>query len=391
MTTVLDRATAVARTYDVPDTSDVLAALPDRHGVLSWVRDGEGFAAWGEAFRLEFTGPDRFAQAAAGWRRLADRITAGDPSAVVAFASFGFTGRSVLVVPKVLVGRRNGRSWVTTVGEPRVGLSTPVVAPGPMRWSDGALPVHRWRAAVAEAVRRIRSGQLDKVVLARDLVAEADEPVDPRFVLRKLAARHRKCWTFAVDGLVGATPELLLRRAGDQVSSRVLAGTSWPGADQELMRSESYLDEHRFAVDSLLRTLGPHCTSLRTSGPSVLQLRGISHLSTDVTGTAGGAGLLDLVGAVHPTAAVGGTPGPVAARLIEELESPLDRGRYTGPVGWVDAAGDGELGIALRCAQLSGTRARLFAGAGLVAESDPDVEVRETHAKFAAMREVLGD
>jgi menaquinone-specific isochorismate synthase len=267
-----------------------------------------------------------------------------------------------------------------------------------VRWREGVVPAHRWRKSVVEAVRRMRSSSLDKVVLARDLIAEADQPIDPRFLLRRLAERHPDCWTFAVDGLVGATPELLLRRHGSQVFSRVLAGSTWPGAEgnTHLLRSTAHREEHRFAVESLVASLVPHCTMIHANGPDVLELRNIAHLSTDVAGTLEGpapASLFQLAEAVHPTAAVGGTPRHEAVQLITELEQNegLDRGRYAAPVGWVDASGNGELGIALRCAQLSGAQAQLFAGCGLIADSDPDSEVEESRAKFAAVRDALGE
>jgi menaquinone-specific isochorismate synthase len=237
-----------------------------------------------------------------------------------------------------------------------------------------------------------------KVVLAHDLLAVADEPLDPRFLLHGLAARYPSCWTFAVDQLVGATPELLLRRRGTEVLSRVLAGTTWPhdGTDtealaMELLSSAKDRDEHCYAVDSLAHALRPFCVDLVVpAAPSVLQLRNVLHLATEVRGVLHPAGppLLTLADAVHPTAAVGGTPTSDAVSAIGELEA-MDRGRYAGPVGWVDAAGDGELGIALRCAQVVGRFARLFAGCGIVAGSDPDSEVAEAAAKLVPIRDAL--
>jgi menaquinone-specific isochorismate synthase len=393
-----------ARTREIEPVDDLLAMLPSPHHAMSWVRGGEGLVGWGEVVRVELAGPDRFEQAERAWRRLGDRLDVDDDvglpgSGLIAFASFAFgdSANSLLILPRVVIGSRGGRSWITEIaghGGERRDAVTPVVATSGIRWRDGRLPADRWRDAVAEAVRRMRGGALDKVVLARDLVAEADAPIDPRSVLRRLANRHPDCWTFAVDGLVGATPELLLRRHAGQVYSRVLAGTTWPATgDQDVPNSHAHREEHRLAVESLLDPLIPHCTSVRADGPFALRLRNLTHLSTDVVGTLASPqpGLLRLAEAVHPTAAVGGTPRPEAVRVIAELEGRegMDRGRYAGPVGWMDAAGNGELGIALRCAQLSGHRARLFAGCGLVADSQPDLEVQETHAKFAAMREAL--
>jgi len=235
-------------------------------------------------------------------------------------------------------------------------------------------------------------------VLAHDLMAAADQDIDVRFVLAGLAAANPGCWTFAVEGLVGATPELLVSRAGDRVASRVLAGTTTRGSDDvddhervdALLHSGKDLSEHRFAVESLVDALGPHVRDLRSpAGPHALELSNVTHLATDVVATLhDGSDVLDLVAALHPTAAVGGTPTGVALEVLGELEA-MDRGRYAGPVGWVDARGDGEWGIALRCAQLTGRTARLFAGCGIVAGSDPDAEVLEAQAKLVPVRDAL--
>jgi menaquinone-specific isochorismate synthase len=255
---------------------------------------------------------------------------------------------------------------------------------------------------VAEAVRRMRAGGLEKAALAHDLLAIDDAPLDARFLLRGLVRQYPTCWSFAVDGLVGAAPEMLVRRTGGTVQSRVLAGTIWPGEDlggdgdlaAALLGSVKDRREHALAVDSLADALRPLCAELRVPvTPEVISLRNVSHLSTDVDGTLHAdapASLLQLVAAAHPTAAVGGTPRDAAVALIAELEG-MDRGRYAGPVGWVDGNGDGELGIALRCAQLDGPVARLYAGCGVVADSDPDTEVREAAAKMLAIRDALED
>jgi menaquinone-specific isochorismate synthase len=327
----------------------------------------------------------------------------------VAFTSFTFADSSpgsVVVVPRVVVGRAGGRAWITEfAGDagPSVLRVRPVRPTGPLTWEDGRLPVPGYRAAVAEAVRRMRSGALDKVALAHDLLAVADAPLDPRFLLGGLARRYPSCWSFAVDGLVGATPELLLRRSGATVSSRVLAGTAWSedsaptdaaGLAQRLLSSDKDRREHLLAVESLAAALRPLCAELDVpSEPGVLTLANVSHLVSDVHGKLDRddpASLLALAAAAHPTAAVGGTPRDAAVALIAELEG-MDRGRYAGPVGWMDANGDGELGIALRCAQLDGRTARLFAGCGVVVDSDPDTEVREAAAKFRPIRDALAD
>ncbi len=400
-------------TRPIPALDRPIELLPDERGPLCWVRGAQGLVGWGEIARFTSRGPDRFGAADRWWREFASRLDVVDEvglpgTGAVAFASFAFAaepGESVLVVPRVVVGSRGGIGWITEIacddGAPGMQPVTPVRQPNGIRYADGRLPVGRWRQAVAEGVRRMRGGELLKAVLAHDLLATADEPLDPRFLLRGLAERYPTCWCFAVDGLVGATPELLMRREGTRVSSRVLAGTCWPGetgcadapdAGARLLASAKDREEHRYAVDSLVERLRPLCAEVAVpTEPSLLQLPNLVHLASDVTATLDPTApptLLELAAAVHPTAAVGGTPREPALRLIAELEG-MDRGRYSGPVGWLDAAGDGELGVALRCAQVSGSTARLFAGCGVVADSDPDTEVREAAAKLVPIREAL--
>jgi menaquinone-specific isochorismate synthase len=408
---------AAARTVTTLRT-DAAAPLLDRlpaEGALSWVRRGEGLVGWGEAARLEVRGPDALARAAQWWSAYTDGVAVEDRVGVpgsgpVLFASVAFdpeAGTSVFVVPEVVLGRRDGVTWVTSADSRRLPARRPIRDDGPdrLRYADGTLDPVRWCAAVATAVERITAGDLAKVVLARDLIVTADAPLDPRRLLRRLAARFPDCWTFVVDGLLGATPELLLRRTGRELSARVLAGTAprGAGADDErlaaaLLGSAKDRAEHALAVDSLVGALQPYCTSLTAPAePELLTLANVRHLATDVRGTQrrtgprGRAGLLELIGAVHPTAAVGGTPTDRAIALIDELEG-MDRGRYAGPVGWVDANGDGEFGLALRCAEIAPgdpCTARLFAGCGIVAGSDPAAELAETQAKFAAFQAAL--
>jgi menaquinone-specific isochorismate synthase len=232
-------------------------------------------------------------------------------------------------------------------------------------------------------------------VLARDRLVYGDAAFDPPALVRRLRSRFPTCHTFHVDGLVGASPEMLIRRRGDHIDSVVLAGTAPRGDDprtdarlgDELLASTKDLREHRPAVASVREALTPVTASLTVEPtPSLLRLANVQHLATRVDGTlAAPVSVLSLAGRLHPTAAVGGTPRAAALRLIAELET-IDRQRYAGPVGWVDAAGDGEFAIALRCAQLDGARARLFAGAGIVAGSLPEAELEETRLKLRAMQ-----
>jgi menaquinone-specific isochorismate synthase len=402
---VVAPTTARTRPVDLPVT--LLDRLP-LDGALAWVRDGDGLVGWGEAARVELGGADQFGAAQRWWTQLVSELDVDDAVGVpgsgpVAFASFAFdqaSGTSVVVVPQVLLGRRGDQAWMTVIGDADAALP-PVSVPGAprdIRYSEGSSSATDWQVAVRQAVARIAGGGLDKAVLARDLVATAAAPIDIRHLLVRLARTYPSCWTFSVDGLVGATPELLVRRTGDQVSSRVLAGTVQRLGDDvadgelavALMDSDKDLEEHEHAVHSVAAALAAHCADLDVPPhPRVLRLANVQHLATDVTGRiVDGSSVLALAAALHPTAAVCGTPTQVALELIRELEG-MDRGRYAGPVGWIGAGGDGEFGIALRCAVIDGNRARLFAGCGIVAGSDADDELAEAQAKFVPIRDAL--
>ncbi len=397
----------------------VAAALMDhlpRTGGLAWVRRGDGHVGWGVAARLDVAGSNRFAEAQQWWKELTASAVVRDEigvpgSGLVCFGSFGFTDTdaSELVVPEVIVGRRGGITWVTTIsgasslaGPPELTTYEPDPL-GAVAFADGARSGTEWAGIVADAVKRITSGELDKVVLARDLIAISPNPIDLRWPLRRLAAAYPNCWTFSVDGLIGATPELLVRREKGLITSRVLAGTIRRTGDDahdlalaaSLARSSKDLEEHEFAVRSVADALKPHCKSMNVpETPFVLHLPNVMHLASDVAGVAAnGASALGLAAALHPSAAVCGTPTDVARDVIGEIEG-MPRDRFSGPVGWMDAAGDGEWCIALRCGQADPedpTRMRLFAGAGIVAGSDPEAELAETNAKLVPMRDALGD
>jgi menaquinone-specific isochorismate synthase len=406
----------VARTVAVPTdvASDLIALLPPDSPV-SWVRRGEGLVGWGVSASVRTTGPTRFAEAAKWWAELVARSAVedqvGEPgSGLVAFGSFAFSDdddvASTLVVPSVVVGRRGDLAWVTTVAPSGTTLEAPTLTPAdaPARpegvtYADGALDGEQWMGAVADAVARIEAGRLEKVVLARDLLATATAPVDVRWPLAQLASAYPMCWTFHVDGLFGATPELLVRRERGLVTSRVLAGTIRRTGDETrdaelagaLSRSSKDLEEHEYAVRSVADSLEPHCSSMNVpEAPFVLHLPNVMHLATDVTGVVhDGITSLELAAALHPSAAVGGTPRAQALTLIAELEQ-MSRDRYAAPVGWVDASGDGEWGIALRSALVSGPTVRLFAGCGVVGSSDPAAELAESQAKLVPVRDALG-
>ena len=411
-------APLVVRTVEIGDPGPLLALLPpaaEPGDALSWVRRSEGLVGWGRAASFTTAGPERFAAADQWWRHTAARAVVRDEvgmpsSGLVCFGSLPFADDSAepahFVVPRMTVGHKGDRWWVTTVGDGPTIAVTPTRADDPqpprhVAFADGALSSTAWAARVADAVARINAGHLDKVVLARDLLVQAEGAVDPRWVLRALAERYDNTWVFAVSGMLGATPELLVRRERGLVTSRVLAGTIRRTGDDakdlslaaSLARSSKDLEEHEYAVRSVADALAPHCSSMNVpESPFVLHLPNVMHLATDVTGVAtDSASSLALAASLHPSAAVGGTPTELAVRLIAELEG-MDRGRYAGPVGWMDATGDGEWGIALRSGcYLPGdpNSLRIFAGCGIVAGSDPVAEVSEADAKFVPMRDAL--
>jgi menaquinone-specific isochorismate synthase len=413
----------IVRSTPVPDPGNLLSRVPVPQA-LAWIHHGAGIAGWGEALRVALpAGADRFT---AGEKRLREIFDSADVrddvgcrgSGLVAFGSFAFDDCSdgtVLVIPRIILGRDgNGAAWLTTVtrageAEPGEPSFVPLSAPSGISWHDGSLSAMEWQQAVAAAVRRISAGDLHKTVLARDLYATATAPLDQRVLLQRLASRYPDCYTYACAGLIGATPELLIRRDGDEVSSLVLAGTmprgATPAKDKRiagaLLGSAKENEEHGYAVESLREALSPLCERLDIAArPELIRLPNLQHLGTRVRGTlktspgtsdigpGDGPSALALAAALHPTAAVGGTPTAAAVELIRELEN-MDRARYAGPVGWVDADGNGEWGIALRCAQLDGNRARLFAGCGIVAGSDPATELAETLVKFRPMMNAL--
>jgi len=407
----------LVRTVAVPDPGDLLERIP-RPGVVAWVHHGAGLAGWGEAARVTLpAGEDRFTAGEKWLRSVFDAADVDDQvrvrgSGPVAFGTFTFdpsSDGSVMIVPRVVLGRDgHGQAWLTSVTEPgheaAIGWPLPVnrlAAPTDLRWQDGSLPGPMWEQAVAQAVAAIKAGHLRKVVLARDVFASAADQIDARILVQRLAARYPDCFTFACDGMIGATPELLVRRAGREVSALVLGGTLPRGGDpaedqalgQELLASAKNNEEHAYAVDSIREALEPLCEALDVDArPALLKFPNLQHLGTRVRGTLAGGGTLRsalaLAAAVHPPAAVCGTPAGTALELIRELEQ-MDRERYAGPVGWVDADGNGEWGIALRCGQLSGRTARLFAGCGIVAGSEPAAELAETLVKLQPMRGVL--
>jgi menaquinone-specific isochorismate synthase len=304
----------------------------------------------------------------------------------------GATGE--LVIPARVIAEVAGRAWITEF-EP-VPADSVALRPDPSRFSVVA-PRSRddWIEMVDAALSAIRDGELEKVVLAREVLVEADTPFDVRDVVGRLVSQQPGCYVYAAAGLVGASPELLVRRRGEEVESLPVAGTAAGDGDDASLRAlaASVKDhrEHRFVVDAIVETLKDHCDRLDAgSTPHVAVFGQVAHLATRVHGhlRAPAPTALDLARLLHPSPAVGGTPRHAAIAAITALEG-FDRGRYAGPVGWVDARGNGEWAIALRGAELDGRRARLVAGAGIVEGSDPDAEWAETQAKLEPMLRAL--
>jgi menaquinone-specific isochorismate synthase len=378
---------------------------------ISWVRNGEGLIGWGVHATTTVSGKNRFQQARAWWHQQLETFSIsnsvhGSGTGPILFTSFSFdrNEESVLVIPQVVVGKKGKSSWITWIGDqpqPTLPQSAPQTNLTTFTFGEGTLTSEQWMKRVADAVSRVSNTSVEKVVLARDLIATADSDIDPRPVLKKLAAEYPTTWTFAVDGLVGATPELLLRLSRGMVTSRVLAGTiSKTGQDEKdlalaasLARSSKDLEEHEYAVRSVADALDPFCSSTNVpDSPYVLHLANVMHLATDVTGalieSKQHVDAFTLLQALHPSAAVCGTPRNIAFDIIDEIEG-MNRGRYAGPVGWIDASGDGELGIALRTGQITDRSIRIFAGCGIVAASTPEKELEESAAKMIPMRSAL--
>ena len=328
-----------------------------------------------------------------------------------------------LVVPeRAVVRRAEGETWrIDVVPEGLPSLDTERE-----RWTGRAMPFAAfseiqlrpdpdpddYAAAVGTATERIRRGRLRKVVLARSLIVDAERELDPKQLMWRLRAVDPDCFTFAAPELdldpavgrpggvlVGATPEMLISRRGRAIRSTPLAGSAprYGNADRDrasadrLFASDKEREEHAAVVEDVARVLGGFCSDLDfPKEPHLLGTANVWHLATPFVGRLDSerTTALDLVAALHPTAAVCGSPREEAAEALAELE-PIDRGCYAGPVGWIDASGDGDWAIALRCAEITGTTARLFAGAGIVADSVPDAEVDETEAKFRALLDSL--
>jgi menaquinone-specific isochorismate synthase len=379
-----------SRTWVLDAGLDPLAALGP--GGFAWFAEGFGLATSGVAARVSVADAAEVLAGIAG-----DDPLAAPGTGPLAVGALGWDGRGELVIPARIAGRTaGGRSWVTEVGPAQEDAEG---WPATRLDSSGRQDQAAWTAAVEEALARIGEGRLAKVVLAREVTVELHRPLDVATVVGRLRRQQPSCFTYAAGAYVGASPELLARRRGRDVLSRPMAGTVAQGGsasdDRRLVAamaaSTKEQTEHRLVVDDVRAKLSLIADrSPEARGPEVVRLSTVAHLATAV-----GCRLrdpatsaLEVAALLHPTPAVAGVPGPAAMAAIAELEG-FERGLYAGPVGWVDARGDGDWAVALRSATLDGTRARLVAGAGIVTGSDPDDEWEETEAKLAAMRSAL--
>jgi menaquinone-specific isochorismate synthase len=383
-----------SRTWILDDRDlDPLAALGP--GGFAWFAGGLALATSGVAARV------RPVEAGDVLAEIAGENPLGEPgTGPLAVGALGFDGRQRLVIPARVVGRTAaGLAWVTEVGPGDDAAAA--WPPVPTAATPDRLDRDGWRAAVNEALDRIAAGRLDKVVLAREVTIALRGPVTVAAVLDRLRRDQPECFTYGAGSYVGASPELLARRRGRQVVSRPMAGTAAQGdrnGDDRrrvaaMAASAKEQAEHRLVVDEVRARLGALSDGpVRAHGPEIFRLSTVAHLATTVSCRLRDPGVsaLDVAAQLHPTPAVAGVPRAAALAAIAELEG-FDRGLYAGPVGWVDARGDGDWAVALRGATLDpgGRRARLTAGAGIVAGSDPEAEWDETEAKLASMRAAL--
>ncbi|HET8930705.1 MAG TPA: isochorismate synthase [Acidimicrobiales bacterium] len=380
-----------------------LAAFAGGDGWL-FHRDGIGVAGRGVFQRVASTDAD------ASLARLGSRVVA------IGARPFSPDAAWDLVIPQhQLRVDADGNAWETVIedGTEAIAGTAPAATPtpiGPASTGLGSIRIETvespadWRATVARATGLIRDGRADKVVLCREVVAVADQAIAPSVLVRRLGERFGECFVFSVDGLVGASPELLVERTGDTVRSQPMAGTARRSADPvadeaaraELFASPTYRHEHQLTIDMVHDTLLDFTSYLDFEPePAVIALANVFHLASRVEGqlSAPPASVLDLQAALHPTPAVSGRPRDAAVALIEQLEGRV-RGRYAGTVGWVDGAGNGCWAVTIRCAQIDAEdprRARIHAGCGLVADSEPERELAESEAKLQAILSVLED
>jgi isochorismate synthase len=383
------RTTSLERDVDLNDIA--------RGDGYLFVRDGIGFAGRQVAARVDPS------EALDVLRTIDHDDESNGEAGPIAFGSLPFleSDGGYLVIPHVVVRKtESGRTWLTTIGDANIDDLLPSSRPTPTSSRfvvEPVRPVERYRSAVEAARDAVRRGDLVKAVIARELMVTSDDPIDVHAVLLRLRASFGSSYRYSFDGLIGASPELLVSISDDMVRSHPLAGTTPrtgdPEVDAELGRAlvDSVKDqiEHRVVIDVVHDTLLPYCSYLDWEPePSLVPVANVQHLGTLVEGRLGEPrpDSLSLARRLCPTPALGGHPRDEALQLIEKVEG-FPRGRYGGAVGWVDASGNGVWAVTIRCAEFSDDRrrARLVAGGGIVADSDPDAELAETQAKFQAM------
>jgi salicylate biosynthesis isochorismate synthase len=446
-------ATLATLSVELPGEVDPTAvACASRRPGEAWFafeqpdRGHAAMAGLGEALTLEAAGTGRFASVAERWRALAAAAVsaAGEDSAgagPIAVGGFAFAANggasphwagfepASLIVPEVALVRRErdgepaAHLTLAALASPddmaedlhaalsaRLGelrsRALPLLDPAPLgRFQvSSAMPPEHYEAAVARAVELIAAGRIEKIVLAREVQVHAPVAYQPAAVIGVLREEFPSCFVFCIGRgeatLVAASPELLVRREGHRVSTLALAGSTRRSADpavddhlgEQLLRDEGFRDEHAIVARRIERMLRPHAVWVAAAPePALVKIANIQHLATPIRAQlTEPMDALELAGLMHPTPAVGGEPLAQAAPLIPALEG-LDRGWYSGPVGWTDATGDGEFCVALRCALLHGAVARCYAGNGIVAESDPAAELAETEVKLSALLPLLTD
>ena len=408
-----------------------------------WEQPDRGFAlaGLGRATEVVSRGDERFRDLTDGCARAMHDRLASEPEGLpagagpvwstgLAFAPDGGSEASwsslppaLAVLPEVSIARSDGRAFLTAslLVEPGAnpderrdriagrlsGLQSAPLTPADPHPSaataiSGRHTPERYERIVAAAVERIRAGEMSKVVLARELTVEAPAAIDPGAMVGALRDLFPACFCFCFGtpeaAFVGASPELLVRRSGAVAATVALAGTTSRSADpavddhlgETMLRSPKVRDEHGIVVRRIERTLRPHSVWVHTEGePFVIKVGNLQHLATPIRAQlAESHSAVELAGFLHPTPAIGGEPRERALELIAELEG-IDRGWYTGPVGWMDAAEDGEFCVGLRSALLRDREAHLFAGCGIVADSEPAAELQESELKFEALLPLL--
>jgi isochorismate synthase len=387
-----------------------LRTLGARHGWLldapDVLRVGFGGAAFSLALRHGLSDAQELRRELSSWQIEGDEGPAG--SGVVAMGSLPFNRdeASRLDVPRYLITQSAQGTWITSAEDGPwrdiVDSEGPALQEQQLACSFAYRPSpEEYAHHVANAVELLRRKEIDKVVLARAIVGSVQHPIDCGAVAQRLRVREPACTIYALPTTdqrryVGASPELLVRRSGADVTCHPLAGTIAipPDVDPEdyhawLLGSAKNLHEHALLVDDVVTTLGRYYEDIHADPtPSIVTLRTVAHLGTWIEGHLDNEGqapdALELLNLLHPTAAVGGLPRVQAYELLQRLE-PFDRGHYAGPVGWIDQNGDGEFWIGIRGVLVNGADFEAWAGAGIVSESDPIAEREETRDKLASV------